>query len=210
MPNPETSSPSLEKEIEKINQEAAAEADYKERTERVLEGIAANDKELDKFVREKSEGLEPYAKEMIDLYVPLAQAYEKTYPVVKTPDKEGLRSAVRTLADIVDQSGEKLEKLFAYEKYGFYKDRFENLKDDVEAILLDAEMVEEKKKNIFAKDQKKILAQKISLKYQTLRDLVRDIFQASLTQKGDPEYYHLPDEIDNYIWGKDAEKMSEK
>lgn len=204
MPNHE-SEPLSDKNIDEVLHQAVDSVNKKEwlKDDSILkkewgDKISAEaldkDKQVNQFVQKESEGLNPYAQEIIDIYVPLAQTFEEQMNREKPYDRQTMFIAIRNLEDITSQIGEQLAEIFRYEKFAGDKAQFEALKKEIaETLVKDAEAL--KKTEQITQEQINDLTDPIATKYQLLRNLIGDLFSHSLLEKDTQRYQKLPDRI---------------
>ena len=196
-------------EIEQALYDAEKRAHDFEKIDQNLTEIDQREGELHKFIKEKSESLAPASQELIQLYTLLAREFERQMNKDQFyEDKEVLLGAAKSMDDFVFQAGEKLAKLFVYEKYEPFMERFRGIKEQIKAIIADAETLSDNPEK-FRHDRKTTyLIQNIRFQYQALRDLTHDMYQESLITKDDTESINLPGQITTIIqdWEKESYK----
>ena len=183
-------------EIEKAFSEATKRDNDLENIDQEISKINKKEKDLDKFVEEKSKDLPPHSQELIHLYVTLVKEYERQINREDYyKDKEALIIASKNLNDIIFQSGEKFKNLFRYEKYEPFMQRFIDLQKQAKSILDNAEALPEDSTKTKPNKSFDLLSQNIGYQYKNLTQITKDMYHESLILKDDQDSISLPGKI---------------
>jgi len=179
-----------EKSAEKFMKELSA-------VENVLEEIDAKDKELYNFVEEKSEGLEPNAKQLIKTYADISRIAQREFNTKDVMDKEKLIQRAKTFKDITDQIFERLEPYLISlpeEEAENTKNFLINLAEESKAIQKDAENIDPNNRE----GMEFLNGDIVSVLYR-LRDVTEDLYEANLYEEDSTVYNNLLNEIPKKI-----------
>ncbi|MDZ7799017.1 MAG: hypothetical protein U5L76_05480 [Patescibacteria group bacterium] len=165
--------------------------------ENTLEKIDEKDEELYNFVKEKSEKLEPKAKELIKIYTDISRIAQREFNTEEVIDKKLLVERSKTFKDITAQIFEKLRSYLTTlpeEEAKNTENFLINLAEESEAIEKDAANIK-----VENKEGMEILNEAMVSVLYGLRNLAEDLYEANLYEKDNPDHNNLPEEIPKKI-----------
>ena len=173
--------------IEKALAEALAGDNKKEEDQERLDQKRT---ELSIFIHKRSEGLLPDNKKLIELYVPVVQEIQKMINHGLGIDQNVLIEANQNLKEITGQIGVKLQYFFEKEKYEPFQARFIHIFEEIKSFQQKAEEWTKAGKSLNEHH-----AVTVRGKFLELRDLLNEMFKASLTESDKQIYGEMPREI---------------